>query len=75
MITNPDGQSGGLKEAFTVQTYIHDPNKLLKPVFFDYNKWDIRNDQLTRLDHNLSILKSNPKLYVSSSDEMTLRFI
>lgn len=33
----------------------------LKPVFFDYNKFDIRPDQVPTLQNNARVLKENPK--------------
>jgi peptidoglycan-associated lipoprotein len=34
-------------------------NKQLQPVFFDYNKYDIREDQVASLQNNARVLKQN----------------
>ncbi len=41
-----------------------DPNKDLKAVYFDFDKANIRNDQLVVLELNVKILNSNPALKV-----------
>ncbi len=38
--------------------------RLLKPVFFDFDKSHIRDDQLPILDQNVAILKDHPDLYI-----------
>ena len=39
-------------------------NRLLKPIFFDFDKSTFRDDQLPRLDWNIAILKDHPDLYI-----------
>lgn len=38
--------------------------RLLKPIFFDFDKSTFRDDQLPRLDWNIAILKDHPDLYI-----------
>ena len=66
IITNPDGHSATLTEGFTVEVFTPavDPNKLLKPIYFDYNKWNIKSDQSPVLEKDLAILKDNPNLFI-----------
>lgn len=73
VVTNPDGEEAASVEGFTIETYI--PEKLnikLQSIFFDFDKWEIRADQMVSLDKNLEILKKNPELYIilgSHADE------
>ncbi len=39
-------------------------NKQLASIFFDFDKAEIRPDQIEALEENLAILKANPELYV-----------
>ena len=39
-------------------------NRQLQPVFFDYDKYDIREDQITALQGNSRVLKQNPTVSV-----------
>lgn len=66
IVTNPDGHSATLAGGFTVEVFTPalDPNKLLKPVYFDYNKWNLKSDQSPILVKDLAILKDNPNLYI-----------
>lgn len=41
-----------------------DPNKDLKPIYFDFDKSNIRDDQTSALDLNVRILKDNPDLHI-----------
>jgi len=36
----------------------------MKPVYFDYDKSNIRTDQLSRMAHNADYLKENPKIRI-----------
>ncbi len=36
----------------------------LKPIFFDFDKSNLRNDQIPNLDQNIAILKDHPDLYI-----------
>ena len=38
--------------------------RLLKPIFFDFDKSNLRDDQLPSLDWNIGILKDHPDLYI-----------
>lgn len=64
VLTNSDGQSATLNGGFTVNQFVADPNRLLKPLFFGYNKSDLRADQLETVDSDIMVLKNNPKLYI-----------
>jgi outer membrane protein OmpA-like peptidoglycan-associated protein len=39
-------------------------SRLLKPIFFDFDKSNIRDDQVTNLNENIAILKDHPDLYI-----------
>ncbi len=41
-----------------------DPNKDLKAIYFDFDKSNVRNDQIAFLDLNVKILKDNTKLKI-----------
>lgn len=66
VITNPDGQSATLKGGFKIVQFVKevDPNELLKPIFFDYDKSELRSDQLGTIASDVQILKNNPQLYI-----------
>lgn len=66
VITNPDGQTATLVDGFTVEVFrpAIDPNKLLKPIFFNYDRFDLRRDQISVLNANLAVLKANPTLFL-----------
>ncbi len=66
VVTNPDGQTATLVDGFTVEVFrpAINPNKLLKPIYFNYDRFDIRPDQSSILKANLAILKENPTLYL-----------
>jgi hypothetical protein len=53
--TNPDGQSSALPSGVEVEKdvpSIQELNDLLKPIFFDFDKSDIRPDQIPSLEEN-----------------------
>lgn len=66
ILTNPDGQSSTLNGGFTVAQFVPtaDPNQLLKPVFFDYDRSELRADQLESVGSDIAVLKDNPELYI-----------
>ncbi|HBF35889.1 MAG TPA: hypothetical protein DDW50_01035 [Firmicutes bacterium] len=65
VVTNPDGKTVSLPKGFQVEMFVATPiHQILKPIFFDFNRWTIRDDQTGILDQNLAFLKENPKLYV-----------
>jgi outer membrane protein OmpA-like peptidoglycan-associated protein len=66
VVTNPDGQTATLVDGFTVDVFrpAVNPNKLLKPIFFNYDRWDLRRDQIPVLDADLAVLKANPTLFL-----------
>ncbi len=66
VLTTPDGQSATLTGGFKIVQYVAkaDPNTLLKPIFFDYNKSELRSDQLGTIASDVQILKNNPQLYI-----------
>ena len=39
-------------------------NDLLKSIFFDYDKFEIRTDQIPSLEADVKILNENPNLYI-----------
>jgi outer membrane protein OmpA-like peptidoglycan-associated protein len=66
VVTNSDGQSATLKEGFTVEVFrpAISPNKLLKPIYFDFDKFNLRRDQNSVLNFDLKILNDNPELFI-----------
>lgn len=66
VVTNPDGQSDMIAEGFEV-TGAKIPvsqNAKLKPVFFDFDRWELPADQTVILDKNITVMKENLELYV-----------
>ncbi len=58
---NPDNnQTGSAPEP----PAITDPNTLLQPIFFDFDRHAIRSDQINVLENNVAILKRYPDLYL-----------
>lgn len=66
VVTNPNGQTATLVDGFTVEVFrpAVNPNKLLKPVYFNYDRWDLRRDQVPVLEADLAVLKANPTLFL-----------
>jgi peptidoglycan-associated lipoprotein len=55
----PEAVKPGTEGALTEMT-IDEVTRQLQPVFFDFDKSDIREDQIAALQNNASILKKNP---------------
>lgn len=67
VVTNPDGKSGVLTDAFTIDAFTIEKimeQKLLKSIFFDFDKSDIRPDQESRLNYNFDLLKDFKDYYI-----------
>lgn len=62
IVSNPDGKTGILAGGFTIEKIMAE--KLLKSLFFDFDKYNIRPDQEPRLIYNLSLLKDFKNSYV-----------
>lgn len=62
VVSNPDGKSGVLAGAFTIEKIME--QKLLKSIFFDFDKSNIRQDQESRLSYNLDLLKEFKNYYL-----------
>lgn len=62
IVSNPDGKTGILAGCFTIEKIMAE--KLLKSLFFDFDKYNIRPDQEPRLIYNLSLLKDFKNSYV-----------
>lgn len=70
--TNPQAPPENVppKEAVTTsdsgmkETTIEDITRMMQPVFFDYDKSEIRDDQAAALQNNASVLKQNPTVNV-----------
>ena len=41
-----------------------DPNSLIKPIFFDYDRSAIRDDQAASLDQDVLVIKSNSQMHI-----------
>ena len=46
------------------ETTIEDISRMMQPVFFDFDKSDIREDQAPALQNNASVLKKNPTVSI-----------
>ena len=70
--TTPSGTMGEQQPSSERQTgegpltldIFDEVNKQLQPVFFDYNKYDIRDDQVSSLQTNARVLKQNSTVSV-----------
>ncbi|HYH03970.1 MAG TPA: OmpA family protein [Bacillota bacterium] len=61
-VTNPDGQSGSLPDAFLVEGK---PDfSRLKPILFDYDKYTLRVDQLAVLNGDIADINRTPNEYI-----------
>ncbi len=66
-VTNPDGFQAKLVNGLSVTQYLPtstEMNQLLKPVYFDFNKSNIRDDQINVLDQDIAVLNANPHLNI-----------
>jgi outer membrane protein OmpA-like peptidoglycan-associated protein len=61
VITEPEKPPVTVKP---VQTKPVDPNSLLKSIFFDFDQFDIRNDQVEAVKANLAVVKNAKKGYI-----------
>jgi outer membrane protein OmpA-like peptidoglycan-associated protein len=67
VVTNPDGEKATLAGAFSIEVFVPaapDLNQMLVPIYFDVNKSTLRANQISRLQRDLKILKSNPNLFI-----------
>ncbi len=66
VITNPGGQTATLIDGFTIDVFWAsiNRNKLLKPIYFNYKRWNLRQDQAPVITADLAVLKDNPALYL-----------
>ncbi len=62
IISNPDGKTGILSGGFTIEKIMEE--KLLKSLFFDFDKFNIRRDQEPRLNYDLDLLKDFKNSYI-----------
>lgn len=62
IVSNPDGKTGVLAGGFTIEKIMEE--KLLKSLFFDFDKYNIRSDQEPRLNYNLNLLKDFKDSYI-----------
>jgi hypothetical protein len=58
----PDGGQSIYKRAFQIRIFVlvYEINSLIKPLFFDYNQFKIREDQALVLRRNIGLLLTNP---------------
>ncbi|TCL63774.1 OmpA family protein [Hydrogenispora ethanolica] len=67
VVTDSRGRSGVLKDGFTVEVFVPSAlelNERLKAIYFDFDKANLRADQLASAEQNLAILQANPQLYI-----------
>jgi outer membrane protein OmpA-like peptidoglycan-associated protein len=62
IVANPDGKTGILAGGFTIEKIMEE--KLLKSLFFNFDKYNIRPDQKQRLNYNLDLLKDFKNSYI-----------
>ncbi len=63
-VTNGDGQQATLEGGFTLKVYIPSAaeiNKLLKPIYFDFDQSEIRADQVPILEEDAALLTQYPQ--------------
>jgi outer membrane protein OmpA-like peptidoglycan-associated protein len=66
-VANSDGQQATLKDGFTLKVYIPSAaeiNKLLKPIYFDFDQSEIRADQVPVLEADAAILNQYPQVRI-----------
>lgn len=66
-VTNPSGQKAFLADGFTVESFtsvLTDINKKLKAIYFDFNKAELRSNQVPVLEADLAVLNAYPHLYI-----------
>jgi len=56
--------TGATPSQSTASTQVTSANQKLTSIFFDFDKSDIRPDQVKAMNDNLAILKANPNLYI-----------
>lgn len=65
VVLNPDGQESILPSGFRVREESELASKVfLKPVFFDFDKSELRPDQMGTLEVNLKLVIENPDSYI-----------
>lgn len=62
IVANPDGKTGILAGGFTIEKIMEE--KLLKSLFFNFDKYNIRPDQEPRLNYNLDLLIDFKNSYI-----------
>lgn len=62
IVSNPDGKTGILAGGFTIAKIME--QKLLKSLFFNFDKSNIRQDQKSRLDYNFELLQDFKESYI-----------
>ncbi|HBE80529.1 MAG TPA: hypothetical protein DDW65_22500 [Firmicutes bacterium] len=66
-VTNPSGQKAFLEDGFLVEKFVPtsiELNKLLKAVYFDFDKAELRQNQIPALKADLALLTKYPELYI-----------
>lgn len=67
IVINSDGREAVLSAGFKINNYLVNAQtyqNLFNPIFFDFDKSEIRQDQIRALEENLSRLIENPDSYV-----------
>lgn len=66
VLTTVDGRKYIFKESFRIRIFIlaYHINLLIKPIYFDYDNYDIREDQAGLLQRNIEYLAANPEDYI-----------
>jgi outer membrane protein OmpA-like peptidoglycan-associated protein len=66
-VTNPSGQKAFLENGFLVENFVPtsiELNKAMKAVYFDFDKAELRQNQVPALKADLVLLKKYPELYI-----------
>jgi hypothetical protein len=66
VITTGEGQSNIFKNSFRIRVFIlaYHINRLIKPISFDYDSYDIPEDQADTLQKDIEYLTANPDNYI-----------
>jgi outer membrane protein OmpA-like peptidoglycan-associated protein len=66
VLTRLDGRKYVFKDSFRIRIFIlaYHINLLIKPIYFDYDNYHIREDQAELLQKNIEYLAANPEDYI-----------
>jgi outer membrane protein OmpA-like peptidoglycan-associated protein/tetratricopeptide (TPR) repeat protein len=50
--------------SLSLESLIQEDEIVIKPIYFDFDKWDIREDAQFELEHVVNVLRSNPTMVI-----------